>query len=95
MVPVGLGIGAGLVGAHRVSVHVVPKVRGFSVEEINLPQFIKYAGCIPYNQSQTFVVFECPLLAPTESSDTLRWVEEGYVAIARKHVNVYSQWTDT
>ncbi|TEA22616.1 Oligopeptide transporter 6 [Colletotrichum sidae] len=57
MVPIGLGIGFGLVALHRVVVYFVPKVKGFSLSEINLPQFIQYAGFIPYNQSQTCVIF--------------------------------------
>lgn len=36
---------------------LVPKVKGFSLDEINLPQFIQYAGFIPYNASQTCVIF--------------------------------------
>ncbi|KAI0121023.1 peptide transporter [Xylariales sp. AK1849] len=57
MVPIGLAIGAGLVAVHRVFAYFVPKVRGFSISEINLPQFIQYAGYIPYNASQTCVIF--------------------------------------
>ncbi|KAH8646190.1 OPT oligopeptide transporter [Xylariales sp. PMI_506] len=57
MVPVGLAIGAALVALHRIIVHFVPKIRGFSLYEINLPQFIQYAGYIPYNQSQTCVIW--------------------------------------
>ncbi|POR36260.1 OPT oligopeptide transporter [Tolypocladium paradoxum] len=57
MVPMGLAIGAGAVAVHRVFVYFVPKIRGFSMTEINLPQFIQYAGFIPYNASQTCVIF--------------------------------------
>ncbi|KAL3299292.1 OPT oligopeptide transporter [Colletotrichum asianum] len=57
MVPIGLGIGFGIVAFHRLVVHFVPKIRGFSLSEINFPQFIQYAGFIPYNQSQTCVIF--------------------------------------
>jgi len=35
----------------------VPRIRNFSTSEINFPQFIQYAGYIPYNQSQTCVLF--------------------------------------
>jgi hypothetical protein len=35
----------------------VPKIGKFDTSEINLPQFIQYAGYIPYNQSQTCVLF--------------------------------------
>ncbi|KAK2601835.1 hypothetical protein QQS21_004618 [Conoideocrella luteorostrata] len=56
-IPIGLAVGFGLVGVHRVIAHFVPKVRGFALEEINLPQLIQYAGFIPYNQSQTCVIF--------------------------------------
>lgn len=35
----------------------VPNVKGFDVSDINLPQLIQYAGYIPYNQSQTCVIF--------------------------------------
>lgn len=34
-----------------------PKVGSFSIGEINFPQFIQYAGYIPYNASQTCVIF--------------------------------------
>ncbi|KAF5525913.1 Oligopeptide transporter 8 [Colletotrichum aenigma] len=57
LVPIGLGIGFGIVALHRLVVYFVPKVRGFSLSEINFPQFIQYAGFIPYNQSQTCVIF--------------------------------------
>ncbi|KAF4828455.1 Oligopeptide transporter 6 [Colletotrichum tropicale] len=57
MVPIGLGIGFGIVAVHRLVVHFVPKIHGFSLSEINFPQFIQYAGFIPYNQSQTCVIF--------------------------------------
>ncbi|KAK3362177.1 peptide transporter [Lasiosphaeria ovina] len=57
LVPYGLLIGAGLVAIHRLIAYFIPKVRGFSLSEINLPQFIQYAGYIPYNQSQTCVLF--------------------------------------
>ncbi|KAI8258392.1 Oligopeptide transporter 8 [Colletotrichum sp. SAR 10_98] len=40
MVPIGLGIGFGIVAVHRLVVHFVPKIRGFSLSEINFPQFI-------------------------------------------------------
>ncbi|KAL0940199.1 oligopeptide transporter 7 [Colletotrichum truncatum] len=57
LVPIGLGIGFAIVALHRLVVYFVPKIRGFSLSEINLPQFIQYAGFIPYNQSQTCVIF--------------------------------------
>ncbi|KAF6807432.1 oligopeptide transporter 7 [Colletotrichum plurivorum] len=57
MVPIGLGIGFAIVALHRLIVYFVPKIRGFSLSEINMPQFIQYAGFIPYNQSQTCVIF--------------------------------------
>ncbi|KAH8758991.1 OPT oligopeptide transporter [Diaporthe sp. PMI_573] len=57
MVPVGLAIGGGLVIIHRIFVFFVPKIRGLSTSELNLPQFIQYAGYIPYNASQTCVIF--------------------------------------
>ncbi|ROV90969.1 hypothetical protein VSDG_07712 [Cytospora chrysosperma] len=57
MVPIGIGIGAGLVVIHRIFVYFVPTIRGFSSSELNLPQFIQYAGFIPYNASQTCVIF--------------------------------------
>ncbi|KAF7887823.1 uncharacterized protein EAF01_010977 [Botrytis porri] len=37
-------------------IQFIPKIRGFAVTEINMPQFIQYAGYIPYNQSQTCVI---------------------------------------
>nr|WNZ75612.1 hypothetical protein [Trichoderma harzianum] len=58
MVPIGLAIGAGAVALHRIFVYFVPKIRGFDIKnDINLPQFIQYAGYIPYNQSQTCVIW--------------------------------------
>ncbi|KAM3419992.1 hypothetical protein BST61_g3304 [Cercospora zeina] len=56
MVPVGLALGAGAVVLHRIFVQFVPKIRNFSTSELNLPQFIQYAGFIPYNASQTCVL---------------------------------------
>ncbi|EED14685.1 oligopeptide transporter, putative [Talaromyces stipitatus ATCC 10500] len=57
IVPIGLAIGAGAVVIHRVVVHFLPKIRGFSLAEFNFPQFIQYAGYIPYNSPQTCVIF--------------------------------------
>ncbi|WRT66966.1 uncharacterized protein IL334_003931 [Kwoniella shivajii] len=57
MVPVGIAIGAALVVCHRIFVRFVPKIRGFATDDLNFPQFIQYAGYIPYNQSQTCVIF--------------------------------------
>ncbi|KAJ5892532.1 OPT oligopeptide transporter [Penicillium tannophilum] len=57
MVPIGIAIGAGAVIVHRIFYYFVPKIRGFDVADINMPQFIQYAGYIPYNQSQTCVLF--------------------------------------
>ncbi|KAJ4340931.1 hypothetical protein N0V95_007385 [Ascochyta clinopodiicola] len=56
IVPFGLLIGAAIVAAHRIFAQFVPKIGNFSVDEINFPQFIQYAGYIPYNQSQTCVL---------------------------------------
>ncbi|XPT03472.1 hypothetical protein M3J09_012564 [Ascochyta lentis] len=56
IVPFGLLIGAGIVAAHRIFARFVPKIGNFSVDEINLPQFIQFSGYIPYNQSQTCVL---------------------------------------
>ncbi|CZR57811.1 related to peptide transporter [Phialocephala subalpina] len=57
VVPYGLLFGFGVVAIHRIVVIWVPKVRGFRLDEINFPQFIQYAGYIPYNASQTCVIF--------------------------------------
>ncbi|KAI9172645.1 opt oligopeptide transporter [Paramyrothecium foliicola] len=57
LVPIGLAVGAGLVVLHRIFYHFKPTLRGFDIADINLPQFIQYAGYIPYNQSQTCVLF--------------------------------------
>ncbi|RAL12974.1 OPT family oligopeptide transporter [Aspergillus homomorphus CBS 101889] len=57
IVPVGLAIGAAAVAVHKVIHKLVPRIGKFDVAEINLPQFIQYAGYIPYNQSQTCVLF--------------------------------------
>ncbi|RDW68207.1 OPT oligopeptide transporter-2 [Coleophoma crateriformis] len=56
MVPIGLAIGAGIVVLHRIVTYFVPKIGRFSLNEINFPQFIQYAGYLPYNQSQTCVL---------------------------------------
>ncbi|KAJ4370267.1 hypothetical protein N0V86_009004 [Didymella sp. IMI 355093] len=56
IVPFGLLIGAGIVAAHRIFAQFVPRIGKFSLNEINMPQFIQYAGYIPYNQSQTCVL---------------------------------------
>ncbi|KAM3072319.1 hypothetical protein ACMFMG_009129 [Clarireedia jacksonii] len=57
MVPIGLAVGAGCVIIHRLFNYFVPRVRNFNTNEINMPQFIQYAGYIPYNASQTCVIF--------------------------------------
>ncbi|KAJ0164769.1 Oligopeptide transporter 6 [Colletotrichum tanaceti] len=57
LVPIGLGIGFGIVIVHRIIAYFVPKIRGYSLSEINLPQLFQYAGYIPYNASQTCVIF--------------------------------------
>ncbi|KAH7314361.1 OPT oligopeptide transporter [Rhexocercosporidium sp. MPI-PUGE-AT-0058] len=57
IVPYGLLVGAGIVAVHRVVVFFKPKIGRFSIGEINFPQFIQYAGYIPYNASQTCVIF--------------------------------------
>ncbi|KAJ5142152.1 OPT oligopeptide transporter [Penicillium atrosanguineum] len=57
MVPIGIAIGGASVVVHRIFYQFVPKIRGFDVADINMPQFIQYAGYIPYNQSQTCVLF--------------------------------------
>ncbi|KAL2196920.1 peptide transporter [Corynascus similis CBS 632.67] len=57
MVPIGLAIGFGAVIVHRIFAYFVPKIRSFSIYDINMPQFIQYAGYIPYNASQTCVLF--------------------------------------
>ncbi|KAJ5698727.1 OPT superfamily oligopeptide transporter [Penicillium macrosclerotiorum] len=57
MVPIGIAIGGAAVVAHRFFYQFFPKIRGLDVAEINMPQFIQYAGYIPYNQSQTCVIF--------------------------------------
>ncbi|KAK2016420.1 OPT oligopeptide transporter [Colletotrichum eremochloae] len=57
LVPIGLGIGFGVVIIHRIITYFVPKIRGYSLADINMPQLIQYAGYIPYNASQTCVIF--------------------------------------
>lgn len=39
------------------TIQFLPKVRNVSLSDLNFPQFIQYAGYIPYNQSQTCVIF--------------------------------------
>ncbi|KAG6007738.1 hypothetical protein E4U21_005577 [Claviceps maximensis] len=57
LVPIGLAVGAGIVVVHRIICHFVPQIKDFSLSEINMPQLLQYAGYIPYNQSQTCVIF--------------------------------------
>ncbi|ERT03368.1 opt peptide transporter [Sporothrix schenckii 1099-18] len=57
LVPAGLAIGAALVVVHWALWRAKPTIRGFNLATINLPQFIQYAGFIPYNQSQTCVIW--------------------------------------
>ncbi|KAF2722621.1 oligopeptide transporter-like protein [Polychaeton citri CBS 116435] len=57
LVPIGLAIGAGAVIIHRIVTIFVPRIRNIATTELNLPQLIQYAGYIPYNQSQTCVIF--------------------------------------
>ncbi|KAF4962972.1 hypothetical protein F66182_18151, partial [Fusarium sp. NRRL 66182] len=35
----------------------IPKIRGVSLADFNFPQFIQFAGYIPYNSPQTCVIF--------------------------------------
>lgn len=57
LVPVGLGIGAAIVIAHRIVYYFKPKIGRFDLLDINMPQLLQYAGYIPYNASQTCVLF--------------------------------------
>ncbi|KAJ5676553.1 uncharacterized protein N7477_002186 [Penicillium maclennaniae] len=56
MVPIGMAIGATAVIVHRLFVQFVPKVKNFKTTELNVPQFIQYAGFIPLNQNQTCLI---------------------------------------
>lgn len=38
-------------------IQFVPKIRNFKIEDINTAQLLQYAGFIPYNQSQTCIIF--------------------------------------
>ncbi|KAM0273268.1 hypothetical protein ACHAQH_008337 [Verticillium albo-atrum] len=55
-VPIGLAVGAAIVVVHRVFAHFVPKIRKFSLYDVNMAQLIQYAGYLPYNASQTCVL---------------------------------------
>ncbi|KAJ5762483.1 uncharacterized protein N7511_005865 [Penicillium nucicola] len=57
MVPLGIVIGGAAVVVHRLFYQFVPKIGKFDVSEVNMAQYIQYAGYIPYNQSQTCVIF--------------------------------------
>ncbi|CEJ91182.1 hypothetical protein VHEMI06910 [[Torrubiella] hemipterigena] len=57
IVPLGLVIGAGIVVFQRILTIFVPKIRNFKIADINTAQLLQYAGFIPYNQSQTCVIF--------------------------------------
>ncbi|KGO36711.1 Oligopeptide transporter OPT superfamily [Penicillium expansum] len=55
LIPIALAVGAAAVTLHRVFYQFVPKIGRFDISEINLPQFIQYAGNIP-NQPQTCTI---------------------------------------
>lgn len=55
-IPFGLLVGASIVVVHRIFAHFVPKIKRFSIYDLNMPQLIQYAGYIPYNASQTCVL---------------------------------------
>ncbi|PLB50880.1 OPT oligopeptide transporter [Aspergillus steynii IBT 23096] len=57
MVPIGIAVGAAVVIVHRFFYQLIPRIGTVDISEVNLPQFIQYAGYIPYNQSQTCVIF--------------------------------------
>ncbi|KAK1142050.1 hypothetical protein N8T08_008256 [Aspergillus melleus] len=57
LVPIGIAVGAGVVIVHRFFYKLLPRIGSVDVAEINMAQFIQYAGYIPYNQSQTCVIF--------------------------------------
>ncbi|KAJ5443510.1 uncharacterized protein N7458_007382 [Penicillium daleae] len=57
LVPLGLLVGAGIVAIHRILYQFIPKIGRLDISEINMAQFIQYAGFIPYNQTQTCVIF--------------------------------------
>ncbi|KAJ5116567.1 hypothetical protein N7456_000915 [Penicillium angulare] len=57
MVPVGIAFGAAAVLIHWAIYKIFPKIRGFDLAEINISQFCQYAGYIPYNQTQTCMIF--------------------------------------
>nr|XP_031859812.1 uncharacterized protein CI109_004660 [Kwoniella shandongensis]KAA5526884.1 hypothetical protein CI109_004660 [Kwoniella shandongensis] len=56
LVPVGLGIGFGLVLVHRVFVIFVPRVGRFDVRDLNIPTVLMYSGWLGYNQTQSCTV---------------------------------------
>ncbi|KAG5918653.1 hypothetical protein E4U61_001594 [Claviceps capensis] len=53
LVPIGLAAGAVIVAFQGILSHI----RGFALTEVNMPQLIQWAGYIPYNQSQTCIIF--------------------------------------
>ncbi|PIA93749.1 Oligopeptide transporter 3 [Cercospora beticola] len=57
MVTVAIALGAAAVVLHRIFVHFIPRIHNISTSSLNLPQFIQYAGFVPYNASQTCVIF--------------------------------------
>ncbi|KAK4155839.1 OPT oligopeptide transporter protein-domain-containing protein [Chaetomidium leptoderma] len=60
MVPIGIAVGFGIVVVHRIIAYFVPKIRSFSLYDVNMAQFLQFSGYIPYNASQT-----CVLLSQT------------------------------
>lgn len=42
--------------ADSALVKFIPRIKGFALSEINMPQLLQYSGYIPYNQSQTCVI---------------------------------------
>ncbi|KAJ5918753.1 OPT superfamily oligopeptide transporter [Penicillium verhagenii] len=59
IVPYGMVIGGAIVVVHRIFCQMIPKIRKFDVRDINMPQFIQYAGWIQFQNPQT-----CTILTP-------------------------------
>lgn len=57
LIPLGMVVGSGLVALHWAFTKLRPTVKGFDMTDLNLPQLIQYAGFIPYNASQTCVIW--------------------------------------
>ncbi|KAK5660003.1 hypothetical protein OQA88_13469 [Cercophora sp. LCS_1] len=82
MVPLGLLVGFLAVAVHRFIYHFNPKIKGFDLQRINLPQFIQASGEIPVLSNQTCVIL---------SMSTFGLINQLYVR--RSHPRIFKQYS--